>query len=278
MTGAATSAVKFSEFPEKIIQIAGSMIEALDFSSERESDLTRVSNDRPVPQNKCPSNSATNNTKSTYKEAVLSCPSNVSAPTTDQCRVNTLLGRSPLTRPSTTAPMTNSSSSIPSQMGQPIPVVSLGVTRHQTAFPAQVDVDRGDVTRRADTQSHCHQEAARHRPSQQRPVSSQGTVVIDTSLVNGLGQRLNKLGISATTFMYRGVTLPVLHNRVKHVLNCHDQPELIVLQCGGNDAETQPAAVVTTRIETLVHDIKRLSPKNVIMITKIPPGATVEKF
>ena len=269
MTGAATSAVKFSEFREKITQIAGSLIEALDFSSERESDLTRVSNDRPVPQNKCPSNSATNNTKSTYKEAVLSCPSNASAPTTDQRRADTR--RSPLTRPSTTAPITNSSSSIPSQMGQPIPVVSLGVRRHQTAVAAQVNVDRGDVTRRADTQSHCHQEAARRRPSQQRPVSSHGTVVIGTSLVNGLGQRLNKLGISATTFMYRGATLPVLQNRVKHVLNCHDQPERIVLQCGGNDAETQPAAVVTTRIETLVHDIKRLSPKSDIMINKIPP-------
>ena len=57
--------------------------------------------------------------------------------------------------------------------------------------------------------------------------------------------------------MYRGAMVPVLQNRVKHVLNSRNQPERIVLRCGGNDAERQPAAVVSARIETLVHDIKQ---------------------
>ena len=56
--------------------------------------------------------------------------------------------------------------------------------------------------------------------------------------------------------MYRGATVPDLQSRVKNILNSYGKPDRIVLQCGGNDAERQPAEVVTTRIETLVHIIK----------------------
>ena len=51
-----------------------------------------------------------------------------------------------------------------------------------------------------------------------------GTAIIGTSLVYGLWQRMHKLDISAPTFMYRGSTVPVLQNRVKHSRN---QPERI---------------------------------------------------
>ena len=47
-----------------------------------------------------------------------------------------------------------------------------------------------------------------------------------------------------------------------------------MLQYGGNDAERQPAEVVSARIETLVHDIKRLSPSSDIVINKVPPRGT----
>ena len=104
------------------------------------------------------------------------------------------------------------------------------------------------------------------------------TVAIGTSLVNGLGPRLNKLGVSATTYMYRGATVPDLQSHIKYIMNSHEKPDRIVLQCGGNDAERQPTEVVTTRIETLVHTIKRLCPTSGIIINKIPPRGTDNKI
>ena len=160
-------------------------------------------------------------------------------------------------------------------MHQPIPVVSLGARRQQAVGTAQADVNGGDVS--SHPPPNRRQEAASRRPSHPRPVSSRGTAVIGTSMINGLGQQLNKLGIPATTFMYRGATVPVLQNRVQHILNCRNQPERIVLQCGGNDAEQQPAIVISARIETLVHDIKRLSPGSDILINKIPPRGRNQK-
>ena len=277
LTNTTAEAVKFAEFRDKITHIAGSLIEALD-CSEQGSDLTHVSDSRLISQNESPSNSARKCPKPSYKDAVLSRSPSASALTTDQRSAGMLNGSASHQCPSTTTPITNPPPSTPSQMGQPIPVVSLGVRRQQqTAVAAQVDVDHGDVTHTAPAPPHCHQEAAAHRRSQHRRVSSRGTVVIGTSLVKGLGQRLNKLGVAVTTYMYPGATLPVLQNRIKHILNCHDQPERIVLQCGGNDAEKQPAAVVSTRIESLVHDIRRISPKSDIMINKIPPRGRSRK-
>ena len=45
----------------------------------------------------------------------------------------------------------------------------------------------------------------------------------------------------------------------------------IVLQCGGNDAERQPAEVISARIESLVDDIRRLCPMSDILINKTQP-------
>ena len=241
---------KLAEFRETVTNIASSLIEALDFNSAQEPDSDRVSSS--VPQDNCQSNSMAK----TYTQAVLSRSPRVA---TDQHSAGAHKTAS-RQRPSTTAPISNTPPSNPSQLGQPIPVVTLGARRQQAAAPAQADVDRSDVINHP-----------KHHPSQHRPSSGYGTAVIGTSLVNGLGQRMHKLGISATTFMYRGATVPVLQNRVKHILNSRNQPERIVLQCGGNVAERQPAAVVSARIETLVHDIKRLSPTSDILINKIPP-------
>ena len=56
--------------------------------------------------------------------------------------------------------------------------------------------------------------------------------------------------------MYRGATVPVLQDRMKHILKSRNQPERIVLPCGGNHTEQQTAAVASSHIESLVHDIK----------------------
>ena len=48
--------------------------------------------------------------------------------------------------------------------------------------------------------------------------------------------------------------------------------------CGGNDAERQPAEVISTRIESLVHDIRRLCPMSDIIINKVPPRGNSQKL
>ena len=158
-------------------------------------------------------------------------------------------------------------------MGQPIPVVQPGIGRPQTAsnpIPSHVNLNQ-----------HPRHMAAEDRNSVPRPnhhpATRDKTVVIGTSLINGLGQHLSNLGEEATTYMYRGATVPVIQNRIKHILNSRQQPERVVLQCGGNDAERQPAEVISTRIESLVHDIKRICPTSDIIINKVPPRGKNQK-
>ena len=145
------------------------------------------------------------------------------------------------------------------QVGLPIPVVQLGTGRHHVDAAASAAQGQANFVG-SQHQQQAPSAAVRTRP-QHPPSHRTTTVVIGTSLIHGLGPRLNKLGVSATTYMYRGATVPDLQSRVKNILNSHEKPDRIVLQCGGNDAERQPAEVVTTRIETLVHNIKRLSYK-----------------
>ena len=61
--------------------------------------------------------------------------------------------------------------------------------------------------------------------------------IIGTSLVRGLGTRLIKRGIQAITFMFPGAEIPVLRDRIPGILNSKYQSDIVVLQCGGNDAE-----------------------------------------
>ena len=173
---------KLAEFRETVTNIASSLIEALDYSSAQEPDSDRVSSS--VPQDNFQSNSMAK----TYTQAVLSRSPRVACATTDQhfAGAHKTASRQ---RPSTTAPISNTPPSNPSQLGQPIPVVTLGARRQQAAAPAQADVDRGDVIN-----------TPQRHPSHHRPSSGCGTAVIGTSLVNGLGQRMHRRGISATTF------------------------------------------------------------------------------
>ena len=80
----------------------------------------------------------------TYKQAVLSRSPRVTCATTDQHSAGARKKAS-RHRPFTTAPISNTPPSNPSQLGQPIPVVTFGARRQQAAAPAQADVDRSDV-------------------------------------------------------------------------------------------------------------------------------------
>ena len=116
-----------------------------------------------------------------------------------------------------------------------------GAQRQQAVSAAQSDVNRGDVS--------SHPQLNRRRgasrcPSHPHPVSSHRTAVIGTSLKNGPGQQLNKLGIPATTHMCRGATIPVLQNRMKYILNHRNQLERIVLAMMLNN--TRPLSLVQT--------------------------------
>ena len=71
--------------------------------------------------------------------------------------------------------------------------------------------------------------------------------------------------------MYRGATVPILQNPIKHILNPREQPERVILHCGSNNAERQPAEVISTRIKSLVHDIRRLCPTSDIILNTVPP-------
>lgn len=46
---------------------------------------------------------------------------------------------------------------------------------------------------------------------QPREHQNKGTLGIGTSLISGLGRRLNKLGVDATCIMYKGTTIPHVH-------------------------------------------------------------------
>ena len=152
-------------------------------------------------------------------------------------------------------------------LGQPISFVQPGIGRPQSAsnpIPSHVNL----------TQHH-RLMAAEDRNSvpvpNHHPATRVKTVVIGTSLINGIGQRMSNLGEEATTYIYRGATVFAIQNRIKHIFNSRQQPERVVLQCGGSDAERQPAEVISTHIESLVHDIKRICPKSNIIINKVPP-------
>ena len=96
-------------------------------------------------------------------------------------------------------------------------------------------------------------------------------VVIGTSLVRGLGHKLTERGFDVTTFMYPGAELPVIRDRIPAILYNDFQPDVVVLQCAGNDiGNGRPTAQVVEHLDCLVQEIKRCSPGADIVINRIP--------
>ena len=113
--------------------------------------------------------------------------------------------------------------------------------------------------------------------SSQRVASGPGATgprvaVIGTSLVCGIGSRLNRRGVDAMTYTFPGYEVPLITERMSDILTRNYQPETVVLQCGGNDiANNRPTAQVIKQIDYLVREVKRCCPSANIVVNKIPP-------
>ena len=155
----------------------------------------------------------------------------------------------------------------------PVPPVSRGLQTVCDSEPRTSDVATHTGPQR--TQRNSTYAAATANPPQPTTHNRQKTpqvAIIGTSLVRGLGTRLIKRGIHANTFMFPGAEIPVLRDRIPGILNSKYQPDIVVLQCGGNDAENgRPPAQVIRQFDYLIREIKRCCPSAKIIINKIPP-------
>ena len=99
------------------------------------------------------------------------------------------------------------------------------------------------------------------------------TVVIGTSLTDGLGHELNKQGTEATVYKYSGAEIPRIRERIPAILpkNKYVDREInCVLQVAGNDSSVVPASAVIGRYEDLIEDILSQCPKANIITSRIP--------
>ena len=129
---------------------------------------------------------------------------------------------------------------------RPIPVVEIGAAARHAA------------QRSTNLRSPDHSDPAARRPAHPSPVTRQATthrgddtIVIGTSLINGLGSKLNSFGVN--------------------ILTPGTNPKYIILQVGGNDATKRPAASIAARYESLVANNKRRCPQSTVIISKVPP-------
>ena len=128
------------------------------------------------------------------------------------------------------------------------------------------------------TQYHQPQpwQQTRYQRRQQRPGQGSrrrrkpSTLIVGTSLTEGLSAELQDRGVDATTFMYRGGKLSQIRQRVPHIFKS-SRPDKIVLQAGGNDAEATTVDLTINEYVGLVRDVKRLCPQSEILISAIPP-------
>ena len=137
---------------------------------------------------------------------------------------------------------------------------------HQHAHQSTARMSRSDP---APPRPHARQPADHQRGDMTTSPSS--TIIIGTSLVRGLGSKLNSLGTRSTTFTYPGRDIPYLRSRLQNIISQQDQPERIIIQCGGNDAERVSVNHVTHAYEGLLSDVRRLCPRTKIILCTIPP-------
>ena len=97
------------------------------------------------------------------------------------------------------------------------------------------------------------------------------TIIIGTSLVQGLGNRLHSLGLDATCYMYRGADIPTIQSRIPNILTPGVKPKRIILQVGGNDATKRSAESIGARYESFITDISRRCPQTTVILSKVPP-------
>ena len=69
----------------------------------------------------------------------------------------------------------------------------------------------------------------------------------------------------------RGKTIPEIRCRISTILPADNQPRLVVLQCGVNDAESHSTDQITAQYDSLINDIQRRCPQAKVILSKSPP-------
>ena len=149
--------------------------------------------------------------------------------------------------------------------GQPIPVVC-GITGPTNTQASQITRHQQPSASSTASQGTARGQHAATSSARQSPE----TIVIGTSLTCGLGAKLNAHGTNATCYTYAGSTIPEIRSRIPHVLPSDNQLRRIVIQCGGNDAESQPSNEIIKQYDNLIGDIQRRCPRASIILSKIP--------
>lgn len=108
-------------------------------------------------------------------------------------------------------------------------------------------------------------------PTRPNPRSSPEVIIIGTSLTRGVSGRLRDHGIDATSYTYAGTQIPHIRGRISNIITPTYQPKKIVLQCGGNDLESQSVDRVAHQYNCLVRELKTLCPSALIVVSKIAP-------
>ena len=113
--------------------------------------------------------------------------------------------------------------------------------------------------------------SSHHRPGQGARQRNK-TIILGTSLTDGISTELNKLGVKSTTHIYRGGKLDLIRDRVPHIFpkDPSKQPDKIVLLAGGNDAEEFSADRVTNEYDGLIRDIRKVCLHSQIILSSIP--------
>ena len=150
----------------------------------------------------------------------------------------------------------------PHPRGQPIPVIC-GVTTSGQPEPLRHGTPHG-----TNLQQLRHSSTRQTRGRAPPPID---TVIIGTSLTRGLGPKLSAFGTQATCYTYAGATIPCIRSRISNIIPGDSNPRLVVLQCGGNDAEHESSHKVTREYDALIGEIQQRCPRASIMLSKIPP-------
>ena len=106
--------------------------------------------------------------------------------------------------------------------------------------------------------------ARRKAPTQSKP----RVVLIGTSMVRDT--YLSQGSVNGITYCYPGQTIPFIRDRVKYILE-GETPDVIVLQCGGNDLEKHDNNIAIVQYDKLIKTVRQLAPNATIVVNAIPP-------